>query len=138
MCACRPCCVCPVPSVRVEITKLGYQLEEPGKLEQSEIHRRQIKSKGAPRRRAKVEEERTGTLPPSSPFPCLSLHYGQKQFPSKYIASLQALHQSSFSKFDPLVSDSGVVIFATPKMLRCRFSASIGGKDIQLNYIIIA
>lgn len=29
----------------VEITKVGYQLQEPGKLEQSEIHRAQIKSK---------------------------------------------------------------------------------------------
>lgn len=30
----------------MEITKLGYQLSEPGKLEQPEIHRRQIKTKG--------------------------------------------------------------------------------------------
>lgn len=40
---------------RVEITKLGYQLQEPGKLEQGEIHRRQIKSKRHREGRGKVE-----------------------------------------------------------------------------------
>lgn len=44
VCVCLqgPACVCPVPSVRVDITKVGYQLQEPGKLEQQQIRGGQI------------------------------------------------------------------------------------------------